>query len=163
LLDYLANTKFLNKINNHLDYIGFDYYFHHRVVWYPPFIKNKNKKTTDMGWEIYPEGIYHVLRYLAKFNKPILILENGLADKDDKYRAGFIKEHLYWIHKAIKDNVDVRGYFYWSLLDNFEWAGGYGPKFGLHEVDRKTFERTPRPSAKVYAKICTNNAVEIEL
>ena len=163
LLNYLANTKFLNKITNHLDYIGLDYYFYDRIVWYPPFKKNKNKRVTDMGWEIYPEGIYHVLKYLAKFNKPILILENGLADTEDKYRADFIREHLYYMHQAIEGGVDVQGYFYWSLLDNFEWADGYGPKFGLYEVDRKTFERTPRSSAKVYAKICTNNAVEIEL
>ena len=123
----------------------------------------KSDKLTDMGWEIYPEGIYQVIKYLAKYNKPILILENGLADEEDKYRTDFIKEHLYWIHKAIKEGVDVRGYFYWSLLDNFEWAEGYGPKFGLYAVNRQTFKRTPRPSAAVYAEICKNNKVEVDV
>ena len=151
------NDKFLDKIKNHLDYIGLDYYFHDRMVWYPPFKRNKNKMVTDMGWEIYPEGIYHVLKYLSKFKKPIFILENGLADKEDKYRAEFIKSHLSYVHKAIEEGVDVRGYFYWSLLDNFEWGHGYGPKFGLYEVNRKTFARTKRPSALVYADICKNN------
>jgi len=70
---------------------------------------------------------------------------------------------LYYIHKAIKEGVDVRGYFYWSLLDNFEWAEGYGPKFGLYAVDRQTFKRTPRPSAQVYADICKNNKVEVDV
>ena len=102
-----------------------------------------------------------MLKYLNRYNEPILILENGIADKEDKYRINFINEHLYWIHKAIKEGVDVKGYFYWSLLDNFEWADGYGPKFGLYEVNRKTFERKPRPSAAEYAKICKNNTVEI--
>ena len=163
IYNYFANSLFLNKIKNHADYIGLDYYFHNQIVWYPPFKRNRNKKITDMGWEIYPEGIYQVLKYLSKYKKPILILENGLADEEDKYRADFIKEHLYYIHKAIKEGVDVRGYFYWSLLDNFEWAEGYGPKFGLYAVDRQTFKRTPRPSAQVYADICKNNKVEVDV
>ena len=91
----------------------------------------------------------------------MLILENGLADAQDKYRADFIKEHLYWVHQAISEGADVRGYFHWSLLDNFEWAHGFGPKFGLYAVDRQTMQRTPRPSAQVYADICKNNRIEI--
>ena len=156
---YFWNHRFLQKIKNNIDYIGLDYYFHNRIIWYPPFKKNLNKKTTDMGWEIYPKGIYKVLKYLNKFKKPILILENGLADKKDKYRADFINDHLYYVHKAIQEGVDVRGYFYWSLLDNFEWDKGYAPKFGLYSVDRKTFKRTPRPSSKVYTDICKNNCI----
>ena len=158
---YFWNDRFLQKIKNNIDYIGFDYYFHDRIFWLPPFKKNKNKKMTDMGWEIYPKGIYHVLKYLSKFGKPIYIMENGLADKEDKYRVEFIKEHLKYIHQAIQEGADVRGYFYWSLLDNFEWAHGYAPKFGLYKVDRKTFERTARSSAAVYADICKNNQMII--
>ncbi|MDD5071298.1 MAG: family 1 glycosylhydrolase [Patescibacteria group bacterium] len=153
------NEKFLNKIKSELDYIGLDYYFHDRIVWYPPFKKNKNESVTDMGWEIYPQGIYHILKSLAKFKKPIIIIENGLADAADEKRPDFIKQHLKYIHKAMSEGVDVRGYFHWSLLDNFEWAEGYGPKFGLYELDRKTFKRTARPSAKVYTEICKNNYI----
>lgn len=160
IFHYYWNHKFLNNIKNHLDYIGLDYYFHDRIVWYPPFRKNLNLKTTDMGWEIYPEGIYKVLKYLNTYNKPIYILENGIADKEDKQRAQFIKDHLYYVNKAIADGIDVRGYFYWSLLDNFEWAEGWSPKFGLFEVNRETFERKKRPSADVYAEICKNNKVD---
>ncbi|MFH0805938.1 MAG: family 1 glycosylhydrolase, partial [Patescibacteria group bacterium] len=73
----------------------------------------------------------------------------------------FIKDHLFWIHKAIKEGVDVRGYFYWSLLDNFEWSDGFWPRFGLIEVDYKTLERKIHPSAYEYAKICKNNKLDL--
>ncbi|MFH1522203.1 MAG: glycoside hydrolase family 1 protein [Patescibacteria group bacterium] len=161
IFHYFWNHKFLNKVKKQLDFIAFDYYFHDRIVWYPPFIKNKNKEVTDMGWEIYPEGIYHVIKYLAKFNKPIYIMENGLADKNDIKRADFIINHLKYVHKAIKEGVDVRGYFYWSLLDNFEWAHGWEPKFGLYEMDRATLKRTARPSAGVYREICRSNLINV--
>ncbi len=158
---YFSNDLFLNKIKNHLDYLGVDYYFHNRMVFYPPFKKNLNKKTNDLGWEIFPQGLYHILKDLKKYNKPIIILENGLADKDDKYRADFIRDHLFYAHKAIQEGVDLRGYFHWSLLDNFEWDKGWSPKFGLHSFDKKTFVRSPRPSAKVYGKICKDNGLKI--
>ncbi len=161
LAHYFVNDYFLQKIKNHLDYVGLDYYFHQRMVWHPPFRRNQNKQTTDMGWEIYPAGIYYVLKYLAKLNKPILILENGLADADDSRRPSFIINHLRYVHQAIKEGIDVRGYFYWSLLDNFEWAAGWAPKFGLYAVDRRTFARQPRPSARLYAQICQHNEVKI--
>ena len=159
IFHYYWNHKFIKEIKNNIDYIGLDYYFHDRIVWYPPFKKNLNNKITDMGWEIYPKGIYHVLKYLNKFKKPIIILENGLADNGDKMRKQFIKDHLFYVHKAIEDGVDVRGYFHWSLLDNFEWAEGYAPKFGLFAVDRKTFERKARLSAAMYADICKTNSI----
>ncbi|MBD3247996.1 family 1 glycosylhydrolase, partial [Candidatus Falkowbacteria bacterium] len=161
IFNYFYNTLFLEKIEKELDYIGVDYYFHNRMVWHPPFIKNKNKKVNDLGWEIYPKGIYHALKSLKKFNKPIIVLENGLADAKDKHRKDFINDHLYYVHKAIEEGIDIKGYFHWSLLDNFEWAEGWAPKFGLFKVDRETFEREPRPSAKAYSKICKNNSLEI--
>jgi len=161
IFHYFWNHKFLKKIKNDMDYAGLDYYFHDRIVWYPPFRKNLNKKTTDLGWEIYPQGMYRAIKYLSGFNKPIIIMENGLADSADSRRAEFIKEHLSYVHKAIAEGADVRGYFHWSLLDNFEWALGWSPKFGLFAVDRSTFARTKRASADVYAEICKNNKVDI--
>ena len=130
-----------------------NYYFHRR------FPKNENKEVSDMGWEIYPEGIYHVLKDLKKYNKPIYITENGIADAKDQKRSRFIKEHLQWAEEAVQEGVDVRGYFYWSLLDNFEWAHGFGPRFGLVEMDYKTMERKIRPSALEYKKIIENNGL----
>jgi len=159
LLHYFWNHRFLKNVEKFIDYIGFDYYFHDRIVFYPPFLKNSNKKISDIGWEIYPEGIYWILKYLAKFRKPIYILENGLADAQDKFRKDFIRDHLCWIHLAIEEGVDVRGYFHWSLMDNFEWDKGFEPRFGLAEVDYKTLERKLRPSAFYYAQICKENSL----
>lgn len=157
---YFWNDLFLRKIKKELDYIGFDYYFHDRMIWRPPFRKNLNKEINDMGWEIYPEGIYHVLKYLDKYKLPLYVMENGLPDEDDDQREQFILKHLQYVHQAISEGVDACGYFYWSLLDNFEWAAGWGPKFGLYKVDRKNnFKRIARPSSRVYAKICKTNEV----
>jgi beta-glucosidase len=159
---YFANDKFLKDTKDRLDYIGLDYYFHDRMVWYPPFRKNLNKEVNDMGWEIYPEGIYQVLKYLSKYELPLYIMENGIPDADDKKREEFLKKHLENVYRAIKEGVDVRGYFYWSLLDNFEWAAGWSPKFGLFEVDRKNnYKRISRPSTKVYENICRNNKLVV--
>ncbi|PJE73069.1 MAG: glycoside hydrolase family 1 protein [Candidatus Tagabacteria bacterium CG10_big_fil_rev_8_21_14_0_10_40_13] len=153
--DYFWNKYFLNKIKSQQDFIGLNYYFHSRLF------GNRNEDVTDMGWEIYPEGIYYVLRGLKKYNLPIYVTENGLADIKDEKRGKFIKDHLKWIHKVISESVDVRGYLYWSLLDNFEWDKGFWPRFGLVEIDYETLERKIRPSAYEYAKICKSNILEI--
>ncbi|MEX2053295.1 MAG: family 1 glycosylhydrolase, partial [Candidatus Paceibacterota bacterium] len=123
------------------------------------FPKNDNKSLSDLGWEIYPKGLYRVLLELKKYNKPIYITENGLADAKDEKRTKFIKDHLYWINRAIQDGIDVRGYLHWSLLDNYEWADGYWPRFGLVEVDYETLERKIRPSAYEYKKIIEANSI----
>ena len=156
IADWWWNLLFLNFIKNYQDFIGLNYYFHYRIKELK-FNQNKNEKTSDLGWEIYPDGIYYVLKELKKYQKPIYITENGLADAKDEKREKFIKEHLYWIHKAIQEGVDVCGYFYWSLLDNFEWDKGFWPRFGLVEIDYQTLERKIRPSAQEYARICKNN------
>jgi len=182
LADWFWNRRFLNKIKNHQDFIGLNYYFHNIIRPFGKFLlfpersrrDNKNfnpsinsgikiltnpgiKIFSDMGWEIYPQGIYHVLKDLKKYNQPIYITENGLADAKDEKREKFIKDHLCWIHKAIGEGVDVGGYLYWSLLDNFEWDKGFWPRFGLIEIDYRTLERKIRPSAEEYAKICREN------
>jgi len=95
---------------------------------------------------------------------PIYITENGLADAKDEKRQEFIATHLEWVHKAIQEGADIRGYFHWSLLDNFEFpeVRGFWPRFGLVEVDFKTQERKIRPSAFEYATICKENAITLE-
>ena len=162
LAGYCWNDRFVRKLNDNYDFLGLDYYFHDRIVWRPPFKKNLNKKTTDLGWEIYPAGILEVLKDYAKFKKPLFIMENGLADASDKKRAEFITEHLKYVHQALGEGVDVRGYFHWSLIDNFEWAEGFRGKFGLYSVNRKTFARVARPSAKIYSEICKNNEIKVD-
>jgi beta-glucosidase len=161
IADWWQNQYFLSKIKNHFDFIGLNYYFHHKIK-FPFFIKNDNKIVSDIGWEIYPKGIYYVLLGLKKYNLPIYITENGLADKNDRLRKDFIKNHLYWVWRAIQDGVDVRGYFHWSLIDNFEWEKGFEPRFGLIEIDYQTLERKPRKSAFYYAEICKNNQLKLD-
>ncbi|OGF62730.1 hypothetical protein A3C77_02640 [Candidatus Giovannonibacteria bacterium RIFCSPHIGHO2_02_FULL_45_13] len=158
ILNYVWNNWFLNKIRHHQDFIGLNYYFHNRIKGFK-LNQNENKEISDMGWEIYPEGIYHVLKDLKKYNKPVYITENGVADARDVHREKFIKEHLIWVHKAISEGADVRGYFYWSLLDNFEWDKGFWPRFGLVEMDYQTMERKIKQSAMAYAKIAKENSL----
>ncbi|MBI2677123.1 MAG: glycoside hydrolase family 1 protein [Candidatus Yanofskybacteria bacterium] len=152
--NWFWNLRFLNAITGFQDFIGLNYYHH-----FAPGIKEDLEKTEYMNWEIYPKGIYHLLRDLKRYNLPIYITENGLADAKDTKREKFIKDHLRWVWQAIQDGVDVRGYFYWSLLDNFEWTDGFGPRFGLVEIDYETMERKIRPSAWEYAEICKNNQI----
>ncbi|MFC1756711.1 glycoside hydrolase family 1 protein [Patescibacteria group bacterium] len=147
------NFWFLNNIKNYQDFIGLDFY---KSFLFP---KNKSLPVSDMNWQIYPEGIYHVLKDLKKYNLPIYITENGLADSKDEKREKFIKDHLRFVHKTIQDGVDVRGYFHWSLLDNFEWDKKYWPRFGLVEMNYDTLERKIRPSALEYANICKTNTL----
>ncbi len=153
------NEHFISKIKNHMDYFGLDYYFHNRMGCFGT--NNENKRVTEMGWEIYPEGIYAVLKEInQKYKLPVYILENGIADSQDKQRSEFIEDHVACVRKAIEDGVDVRGYFYWSLMDNFEWLHGYRPRFGLIEIDYKTLERKPRRSFYAYKKIIENNGLD---
>jgi beta-glucosidase len=149
--DRFWNGYFLDHVRRELDFIGVNYYFHNRIKW--GFNKNENKKVSDMGWEIYPEGMYRVIRSLKKYQLPVYITENGLADARDAQRAAFLREHLDWIKRAMNEGADVRGYLHWSLMDNFEWDKGFGPRFGLVEVNYKTMQRIVRPSAIGYKKI----------
>lgn len=109
---------------------------------------------TVMGYEDRPDALAAVCRYVwQRTRTPIIVTENGFSGDDDVRRAAFIRESLEALQGAIADGVDVRGYFYWSLLDNYEWMAGYGPKFGIVGVDRSTQTRTVKPSALAYGEI----------
>ena len=116
-------------------------------------------ESSDLGWELFPHGIFDVCVDLKQYKKPIYITENGLATDNDDKRLRSIIGYLVQLQHAIQAGADVRGYFHWSLLDNFEWAKGYAPKFGLIDVNRRTMERTPRESAYIYALIAQDNAI----
>ncbi|HUZ93137.1 MAG TPA: glycoside hydrolase family 1 protein [Candidatus Paceibacterota bacterium] len=148
------NGYFLNRTRRDIDFIGLNYYFRNRIDY--GFNKNENREVSDVGWELYPEGIYRMLTDLAKYGKPIYVTENGVADARDAYRAKFVADHIDWMKKAMAEGVDVRGYFHWSLLDNVELAKGKWPRFGLVEVNYKTMERKIRPSAWEYKKIISS-------
>jgi beta-glucosidase len=115
-----------------------------------------------MGYEYWPRALEGTLRRAWERTGgqiPLIVTENGIGTTDDEQRVRFVHEALEGVLDAIDDGVDVRGYTYWSLLDNFEWAYGYGPQFGLVEVDRTTFARTPKPSAAWFAEVAKANAL----
>ncbi len=157
--DLWWNRYFLWRIKNYQDFIGLNYY--NRNLINNGYYKNKNIKLTDFGWEYWPSSLYGALMDLKMYNLPVYITENGIADSDDNQRSEFLSITLESAAKAIRDGIDVRGYFYWSLLDNFEWDKGFWPRFGLVEVDYKTQKRTIRKSAAYYRDIILKNGVEL--
>ena len=124
-------------------------------------ICGKKGLCVSLGWEPYPEGFYLAIKRMhnAFPHIPMYITENGIGTNDDSWRQRVLIDHLKMLHKAITEGVDIRGYFYWSLIDNFEWEHGYEPRFGLVHVDFKTQKRTIKPSGMVYAHIAKSNAL----
>ena len=149
---YFWNWWFVNRIKNQMDFVGFNYYFSDYYKAFKP--NNPKAPLNDLGWYMEPEGIYPLLvRIWAHYKKPIYITENGVADSRDQYRRWWLEQTIVAMERALSDGVDLRGYFHWSLLDNFEWKYGWWPKFGLVEVDREHgMKRTVRTSAKWFAK-----------
>ncbi len=152
-----ANVEFelADKNEKILDFIGLNYYSH--VLWKPTNPLGSSYREgdipTDMPYGIYAEGFYRAIASVARMGVPIYITENGLADSKDDRREIFLKKYLYTLSKAINDGYDIRGYFYWSLIDNFEWDYGFEKRYGLYEVDYNTFERKQRKSAQYYIKV----------
>ena len=155
-IGYLAK-----KIEKYQDYFGVDYYRLGKIKYDPKnsmylgFRIEEDEKNI-MKWKAYPEGIYNVLTEVwKKYKLPIIILENGMPDDiglEDPQRIDFINKHLECVLKAIQEGVEVRGYNYWSLLDNYEW-GTFHYRFGLVEMDYKKMERRPRRSFYTYRDI----------
>lgn len=161
-LYYVNCDFFIKPILSCLDLIGLNYYFTSRIECFK--IKNPNNIVSDLNWWINPEGLKKVLIDLKRFALPIYITENGLADSHDILRQSFIENMLFSCYTAIKEGVDLRGYFYWSLIDNFEWHEGFWPRFGLVEIDRENnLARVPRRSFYYYADICKNNSINLEI
>lgn len=151
-----------------LDFLGVNYYTRDLVAFdlrRPRRLFGRNFLNPDAPHsdgeygEIYPAGMGRVLRLAQRYGRPIYVTENGLPDADDDQRGEFIVSHLREVAQALQDGVDVRGYYYWSLVDNFEWAEGWSLRFGLVAVDPTTQERTVRPSARIYADICQTSAL----
>jgi beta-glucosidase len=171
LLHWAINRKFLNKIKRYMNFIGVNYYFHIRIKRgkYGIFsletidTRTENREASDMNWEVNPQGIFEALLTVRRYDVPIYVTENGIATTNDHKRIRFLVAHLKEVYHAIKTGVDVRGYFFWSLIDNYEWDKGFWPRFGLIDINYKNLKRTPRPSAFVYKKICEENAIAHEL
>jgi beta-glucosidase len=166
----------LSSVRGTFDYIGLNYYTRDMVAfdpWRPGelftrrFTRPGAEKMDPMlggvagqtFGEVYPEGIARAVRRLAAYGKPIYITENGFADGRDAYRPRALVRTLQALQRAIAGGTPVRGYFHWTLVDNFEWIEGWSAQFGLYSLDRATQERTPRASAEIYSRIATTNSL----
>ena len=144
------------------DFVGVQTYTRMRVAAAGPLGNEPGVPTTQMGYEDWPPALEACIRRAAHVvgpAVPIVVTESGISTDDDGRRAGFVHEALKGVLACLEDGVDIRGYVYWSLLDNFEWAFGYGPKFGLVAVDRATQQRTPKPSARWLGSVARANTL----
>jgi beta-glucosidase len=150
-----------------LDFIGVNYYsrafVQPRVLPRPDlalFYEDRGGAgVTDLGWEVHPAGLTAALKELAAYRLPLYVTENGLDDRDDSRRAAYLHDHLAAVLDAVDAGVDVRGYFHWSLMDNFEWLEGFGPRFGLYTVDYATQARRPTRGAAHFQAIARARAL----
>ncbi len=148
-----GNEYFIDRIKNHLDFIGLNYYFTHRLrfSWRKGFEHmNEQFPKSDMGIKTYPQGLYHLLKRFQKYDKALYVTENGIANATDTMRAQFIREHIKAVHQARLEGAPIKGYFYWSLIDTYEFQDGFDRKFGLAEVDFANLKRTPRVSPQLF-------------
>lgn len=147
------------------DFVGLQYYTRPIVdADAPGFIAPPEEaaETTQMGWEVYPEGLGEMLRRTADVGLPVVITENGIATADDAQRVRFLASHLSEVQRALDEGVDIRGYMYWSSFDNFEWAHGYAPTFGLIGIDRgDRLRRVVRPSARLFGEVATSGTLSV--
>ncbi len=171
LRDKAYNLGFIERVMHHnilrrkpLDFIGINYYSRQMVsvkdfgigsmamdVCYD---KHHRVAKNSLGWDIYPQGLLDILLELKTYDLPVMITENGICTANDNQRWKYIYDHLKYIHCAMEEGVVVIGYLYWSLLDNFEWDKGFKPRFGLVDINYKTYKRRVRTSAKKFAKVC---------
>lgn len=149
------------------DFIGVNYYTKAYIQWRPKApaterppelpigvtFARRTEAVSDLGWAIYPEGFRYLLDSVAAYKLPIYITENGIADRDDALRSEYIRLHVLEVERAIQRGIDIRGYYYWSLMDNFEWIKGFGPRFGLYKVDYNSLERVPTASASFLSEL----------
>jgi beta-glucosidase len=169
-----ATSAELKVIRAPVDFLGINYYSRallaHDPSAPPLYARWPDKKTpvTEMGWEIYPRGLYEVLTRIQRDygNPEMYVTENGAAFSDivvrdgaiqDDDRIAYLRDHVAAVHRAIRDGARVKGYFVWSILDNFEWAWGYGRRFGIVHVDFRTLKRTPKASYRWYKEVIAHN------
>jgi beta-glucosidase len=156
---FRSALEIMVPIKDKLDFFGVNYYTRVHVRFNPFKILGVELRhrdidgngLTDMGWEIHPHGLEKVLRYASRLKVPLLITENGIATRDGQKRIKFMKRHIDILERCLKNGIDVRGYFYWSLIDNYEWLQGLDARFGLYTVDFNTLERKPTTAAAYYS------------
>ena len=150
-------------MKNSLDFIGLNYYCCHFCKGFTVHDTRPGHPVTDRGRAIWPEGMYRALKHLDEnFNLPIIITENGVATTDEDFRIKHMAAHLAQVHRAMQENVPVKGYMHWSLTDNWEWTWGFKMRFGLIHIDYDSQKRTIKKSGKWYADVINRSTVAYE-
>jgi beta-glucosidase len=170
-VDKVWNHAFIDATAGHHDYLGVNYYFHQRIrpgkrrlFGLIVDIREEQRDMSDIGWEIFPSGLFDALLDIAdSYKLPIIITENGIATKNEDRRARYIVSYVKELYHAVAAGIDLRGYCYWSLLDNYEWEKGFSAPFGLVEVKRPSLDREIKPSARIYAQIAGANGIPHDL
>ena len=159
--------RHLPELKGSLDYFGLNHYTRWKVkaLAGEPHVAPPGALLTDLGWEVHPRGFEEALVEVSAFGLPVLVTENGFADATDRLRPRALVEYLLHMGRAIERGAKVIGYLHWSLMDNFEWAEGYRPRFGLYRVDFDHADRprTQRRSAALFARIARANGIEPEV
>ncbi len=167
-----AYRKQLPAAKGTQDFLGLNYYTRDYLDFnllspIGSFTQNKFRPDAELSTTGFianePEGIFDSIKWGLQFNLPIIVTENGIEDQDDSVRPSYILQHLHQIWRAVNFNWPVKGYFYWTLVDNFEWERGWTQRFGLWELDLETQTRRKRPSADLYAAICQENSISSDL
>jgi beta-glucosidase len=155
-----AYGPWLDLAKSSSDFVGVQNYSRMRIDAKGPMHPEAGVELNQQGEEFWPDSLEHSIRYVyAQTNKPIYVTENGLASEDDTRRVEYISRVVKGVANCLKDGVPVKSYIHWSLLDNFEWVSGYGPKLGIVAVDRSTQKRTPKASAVLLGKIAKANKI----
>jgi beta-glucosidase len=154
------------------DFLGLNYYtrdyvafsFLHPSTLFLRLFLRPGAELSDTGFIANePEGMFEALKWGLQFNIPLIVTENGIEDADDDLRPSYIIQHLHQIWRGINFNWPIKGYFYWTLVDNFEWERGWTQRFGLWELDVETQTRRKRPSVDLYSAICTQNSISSDV
>jgi beta-glucosidase len=145
------------------DFVGVQCYTRMRIGPTGALPAEEGVGVTQMGYEYWPQALEAVIRRASEVTggTPVVVTENGIGTDRDTERIAFVTAALGAVGRCLDDGIDVRGYVYWSLLDNFEWVLGYGPTFGLVAVDRESLERQPKPSAAWLGAVARRNALDI--
>lgn len=172
----MGRGEALPESKSSFDYFALNYYFEDRIAFDLRQPGTLFAGLTPVSWldgtefESFayaahwsPASLYHLLKQLSRYGRPIYVTENGVFDIGGDAQSKYLVQHLMSVHRALQDGVDVRGYFWWSLIDNFEWEDGYWLRFGLYQVDFNTQARTARPVSQVYSRIIKEGGIADEL
>ncbi|MEJ5257280.1 MAG: beta-galactosidase BgaS [Fervidobacterium sp.] len=183
---WLTNWYYIDMVKDKADYIGINYYTRSLIDrlpasgmkfgdfelnWYPlrgygyacpeGGMSLSGRPASEFGWEVYPEGLYNLIKAIyERYKKIIIVTENGIADEKDKYRSHYLISHLYAVEKAMNEGANVIGYLHWSIVDNYEWAKGYSKRFGLAYTDLEKKIYVPRPSMYIFREIAKTKSIE---